>query len=213
MKTDELIMNLVDAPRLPGRAEVGRKLGLAVAAGLAAALLLLPAIWGDTLRIAAAFARPMFWAKVMLPTSMTLAAVWVGARLSRPGMPVGRAWFALALPVAVVAVAAGLVLAVTPAEARVDLVLGRTWRTCSLYIVGLSVPALVVLLCAMRGLAATRPVAAGRVAGLLAGAIGALVYSLRCPEMAVPFWAVWYPVGMLVPALIGGALGRRVLRW
>ncbi|WP_339385852.1 NrsF family protein [Burkholderia sp. Ac-20379] len=31
--------------------------------------------------------------------------------------------------------------------------------------------------------------------------------------MAVPFWAVWYSVGMLVPALIGGALGRHVLRW
>ncbi|MBN3726725.1 DUF1109 domain-containing protein, partial [Burkholderia sp. Ac-20379] len=47
MKTDDLILNLVDAPRLPGRADVGRKLGLAVAAGLAAALLLLPVIWGD----------------------------------------------------------------------------------------------------------------------------------------------------------------------
>ncbi len=74
-------------------------------------------------------------------------------------------------------------------------------------------PALAVLLHAMRGLAATRPVAAGRVAGLLAGAIGTLVYCLRCPETAVPFWALWYLVGMGVPALAGGLLGPRVLRW
>nr|WP_186071483.1 DUF1109 domain-containing protein [Burkholderia gladioli] len=97
--------------------------------------------------------------------------------------------------------------------ARAGLLLGHTWRTCSLYIAGLSMPALAVLLHAMRGLAATRPVAAGRVAGLLAGAIGTLVYCLRCPETAVPFWALWYLVGMAVPALAGGLLGRRVLRW
>ncbi|CAG9200466.1 hypothetical protein BGLA2_1400029 [Burkholderia gladioli] len=39
------------------------------------------------------------------------------------------------------------------------------------------------------------------------------MYCLRCPETAVPFWALWSLVGMAVPALAGGLLGRRVLRW
>ncbi len=213
MNTDELILNLVDLPRRPGRARVGAKLGTAVAAGLVAALALMAAIWGDGLRLAAAAAQPLFWAKVLLPATMALGALWVGARLARPGVLVGRAWLALAMPLVVAGTAALAVLAAAPAELRAGLVLGHTWRSCSLYIVALSVPAFAALLGAMRGLAATRPVAAGRVAGLLAGAIGTLAYSLRCPEMAVPFWAVWYTVGMLVPALAGGALGRWALRW
>ncbi len=137
MNTEELIANLVEAPRAPGRAAVARRLGWAVAAGLAAALLLLPLIWGDTGRIEAAILRPMFWAKVMLPASMTLAALWTAARLSQPGVKVGRAWLALGLPVALVAVAAALVLATAPPGARAGLLLGHTWRTCSLYIAGL----------------------------------------------------------------------------
>jgi hypothetical protein len=29
----------------------------------------------------------------------------------------------------------------------------------------------------------------------------------------VPFWGVWYVLGMLVPTVLGGLLGPRVLRW
>ncbi|AJK46592.1 DUF1109 domain-containing protein [Burkholderia plantarii] len=213
MNTDELIMTLIDAPRPPGRAAVSRRLGLAALAGIVVALLLLPAIRGDTVRLAHALGTPLFWVKVMLPASMTLAALRVAARLARPGLAVGRAWLWLGLPLAAVSVAAVAVLAAAPPELRPALVLGHTWRTCSLYIVGLSGVPLVVLLHAMRGLAATRPSVAGTVAGLLAGAIGTLAYSFRCPETAVPFWAVWYSLGMAVPALIGALAGRRALRW
>jgi hypothetical protein len=48
---------------------------------------------------------------------------------------------------------------------------------------------------------------------LLAGATGALVYTLHCPELAAPFLAVWYLLGMLVPAAVGLLLGSRLLRW
>ena len=50
-------------------------------------------------------------------------------------------------------------------------------------------------------------------AGLLAGALGALVYALHCPEMATPFLAVWYVVGMAIPTVLGAILGPRLLRW
>ena len=47
----------------------------------------------------------------------------------------------------------------------------------------------------------------------LAGAIGALVYCLHCPELAPPFLGFWYLLGMLIPAAAGAALGPRLLRW
>ncbi len=54
---------------------------------------------------------------------------------------------------------------------------------------------------------------AGAMAGLLAGSVATVAYCLHCPEMEVPFWAVWYVVGMLIPALAGWLLGPRLLRW
>ena len=66
---------------------------------------------------------------------------------------------------------------------------------------------------AMKGLAPTRLALAGAGAGLLAGALGALVYALHCPELAASFLAVWYVLGIAIPALAGALLGPRVLRW
>jgi hypothetical protein len=47
----------------------------------------------------------------------------------------------------------------------------------------------------------------------LAGAVGALVYTLHCPELGAPFLGIWYVLGMLAPALLGAALGPRILNW
>jgi hypothetical protein len=93
------------------------------------------------------------------------------------------------------------------------MVLGTTWRTCPFNIALLAVPALLVGLWALRGGAPTRPGWAGAGAGLLAGALAALVYALHCPEMAAPFLAVWYVVGIAIPAALGALLGARWLRW
>jgi hypothetical protein len=40
-----------------------------------------------------------------------------------------------------------------------------------------------------------------------------LVYALHCPELAAPFLAIWYLLGMLIPTAIGAWLGPRPLRW
>ncbi|MDE2299455.1 MAG: DUF1109 family protein, partial [Burkholderiales bacterium] len=74
-------------------------------------------------------------------------------------------------------------------------------------------PALAGTLWAVRGLAPTRPRAAGLAAGLLAGAVGALGYALSCPEVSITFVAVWYSLGIALVGGAGAALGPRVLRW
>lgn len=216
MNTDDLIAMLAAGPRPASRAAVGRRLGAALGAGALAALavLLLMPLWpGGIGGLSARVAAPLFWAKLALTSSVLFAALCVASRLSQPGVRVGRAWIGLIVPIAVTTIAALTTLFTTPADARIDLVFGHTWRTCSLSIAFLSMPALALLLDAMRRLAPTRPERAGAAAGLLAGAIGASAYCLRCPEMDVPFWATWYLVGMAVPAVIGSLIGRRAMRW
>ncbi|MBP0589490.1 DUF1109 domain-containing protein [Paraburkholderia sp. LEh10] len=213
MNTQEFIAMLADSPRPPSRSAVASRLGMGLAVSLTAALSLLVILPGDGTSLITRVAMPVFWAKLALPLTMTLAATCVTSRLSQPGVRVGRAWAALILPVGVAWLAALIVLALAVPEARGALILGHTWRVCSLKIMLLSLPALGALLWAMRGLAPTRPRLAGAATGLLAGALGTLAYSLRCPEMHVPFWATWYLLGMAAPALVGGLLGPRAMRW
>ena len=120
---------------------------------------------------------------------------------------------ALAVPVAAIwSLAIYALMAAAPGE-RTALLLGKTWAVCPFLIAMLSVPGFIAACGAMRGLAPTRPALAGAAAGLLAGAVATAVYALHCPEMAAPFLATWYLLGMLIPTAIGAALGPHLLRW
>jgi hypothetical protein len=69
------------------------------------------------------------------------------------------------------------------------------------------------LVWALRGLAPTRLRLTGGIAGFAAGSIGALAYSLHCPELAAPFIGVWYLLGITICASLGVWAGPRLLRW
>ena len=120
----------------------------------------------------------------------------------------GKLGFAAAL-----ALPAGWALLQSPEADRWGQVLGSTWRSCPLNIALLSVPMWIACFGVLRRAAPTRLAWAGAGAGLLAGAVGALVYAVHCPEMALPFVAVWYVAGMMIPTLLGALLGPRLLRW
>jgi hypothetical protein len=93
------------------------------------------------------------------------------------------------------------------------LVMGQTWGACSRTIFILSLPVLIGVFLSLRQLAPTRLVAAGAVAGILAGALGTFVYAFHCFESAAPFIAIWYTLGMAAVGALGGLLGRWALRW
>lgn len=120
---------------------------------------------------------------------------------------------ALAAPVLLLWLAAAAVLFDAEPTQRADLILGTTWKTCPFNIALISLPLLAATLWTMKGLAPTRLTLAGAGAGLLAGALSALVYALHCPESAVPFIGIWYVLGIAMPTLAGALLGPRVLRW
>jgi len=103
--------------------------------------------------------------------------------------------------------------AVAPAAERAALVLGKTALPCVSIVAALSLPTLVAAFVALRSLAPTRLAAAGAAAGALAGGIGAAVYAWHCNEMTLPFVAVWYVLGMAIPAILGAVLARRWLHW
>ena len=213
MNTHELIDLLASGEGPVERHALARRLGVALLGGGLGALLLAATLYGVRADLAEVAVTPIFWAKVALPGSLAALALVLTQRLARPGVRGGAAWTLLVLPLLLVWLGAAITLAGAPQEARADLILGRTWRTCALNITLLSVPAFIAIFWALRGLAPTRLRQAGAAGGLLAGATATLAYCLHCPEMGVPFWGVWYLLGMLVPTVLGAMLGPRVLRW
>jgi hypothetical protein len=91
--------------------------------------------------------------------------------------------------------------------------LGHTWKVCSPLILLLAVPIYAFLIAAIRKLAPTRPALTGAAAGFAAGALGATLYGLHCPEQAAAFVATWYTLGIGAATALGALAGRRLLRW
>lgn len=213
MKTNELIDLLSAGDCAVDRYALSKRFAIALLAGALGALLLMGTLYGVRPDLAEVARTPLFWAKVALPGSLTPLALYLCARLARPGIRGGMAWGLLLMPVLLVWVGGAMELAGAPTEARSGLVLGTTWRSCPLNIGLLSVPTFIGVFWALRDLAPTRLRLAGAVGGLLAGATATLAYCLHCPEMGIPFWGVWYLLGMLLPTLMGAILAPHLLRW
>jgi len=214
MKTDELI-GLLAADASPVPRHVGeRRFALALLVGGLLALAWVAGQYGLRADLAAVALTAPFALKLAMPLTVAVYALVVVFRLAHPGARVRPAWrWGLVLPVGLLWLWAVAVLATAAPDTRADLVLGQTWRVCVFNVTATALPVGVALFWALRGLAPTRPVATGAAAGWLAGAVGATVYALHCPEMDAPFLAVWYVLGMAVCAGLGALAGRWALRW
>lgn len=213
MKTDDLVSLLAtNAPPVRPHASA-RRHAIALVAGAVVSTILMAAWLGVRRDMATAILLPMFWVKLAFPVLVAAASLAAATRLARPGARLGHVPVAIALPVlAMWALGAVVLLRAAPAEHHL-LLFGLSSRTCPFNIAVLSVPLFAGAFWAMKGLAPTRLVLAGAAAGLLAGSLGAAVYSLHCPEMAPPFLGIWYLLGMLAPAAAGAVAGPRLLRW
>jgi hypothetical protein len=214
MKTDDLISLLATgvSPATPNVSV--RYFVFATVAATFCTLLLALGAYGLRPDIGQMLATPLYWAKIGFPVALSAGAFVVATRLSRPATAFGRSGaIVLALPLAILWLAAAAIYWFATPESRDALLMGSTWRTCPLNIALLSVPGFVAFMKAVGSLAPTRLRSAGAAAGLLAGALATLAYCLHCPEMGVPFWAVWYVLGMAIPSGAGALLGPRMLRW
>ncbi|MEJ1170025.1 DUF1109 domain-containing protein [Variovorax sp. CCNWLW235] len=213
MKTDDLVAMLATGAAPAPRRAAGRRLAIAVLAGVPLSFAILLAEYGVRRDLVQAMFWPMFWVKVLFPLCIAAAAFVTVQRLARPGVPVRRAWIGIAVPVLVVWVLAAMSWFNAPPEERMPLLMGESWRTCAVSIGLMALPVFAAALVALKGLAPTRPALAGAAAGGLAGGVGAAVYALHCMELTAPFLAVWYISGIAVPVVLGAMLGPRLLRW
>jgi len=84
---------------------------------------------------------------------------------------------------------------------------------CTIEIVLLSVPALLLCLRILKSAAPTRPTLAGALAGLLAGSIGTAAHALACYNDDGVQVAIWYGMGLATATALGALIGRKTLRW
>jgi hypothetical protein len=213
MRTDELVTFLASGVEAVNSRALVRRYLLAVALGAVAAILLTAALLGLRPSLINDLAVPMFWAKELFCIALAGGGVLVVKRLARPGAKLGLTPLGIILPVFALWLLASFVLYTADPGTRAELVFGRTASVCPFLIAVISAPLFIAFIWSSRGLAPTRLRLAGAAAGFAAGAVGALVYSLHCPELAAPFVGIWYLLGILMPTIVGALLGPRLLRW
>jgi hypothetical protein len=207
--TAMLAMNL--EPVSPRRSR--RRYALGITAGALVAFVLMsgglhvnPALTDET-------AQHAFWVREAYCAALGVLSVSALTRLARPGDRLGLWPAGIAVVIATMWLLAAAALRSAVPQSRVQLLLGTTASVCPFLIALLAAPLFVALVWVLKDLAPTRLRWAGAAAGFAAGSLGALIYSLHCPELAPPFIGTWYLLGMLIPTGIGALLGPRLLRW
>jgi hypothetical protein len=213
MKTDDLVTMLATGAGPVSPHAVRRRYAMAIAWGALGATVLMLTLLGIRPDIATRVLQPMFWGKLAFVAWLAAVGVAALARVSRPGVPLGWIPAGLAAPVLGIWLLAAVVLFGAEPGQRSGLLFGETWTSCPLLVALHSLPVFVAVVWAMKGLAPTRLRLAGAAAGFASGSVGALAYSLHCPELAAPFLGIWYLLGILIPTAVGALLGPRLLRW
>jgi hypothetical protein len=213
MKTDALIASLAADTTPVAPHAVGRRLSLACLAGAIAALALLLVWLGPRPDIGRALLTASFWIKAIYTLTLTLGGALLTARLARPEGLVGSARWVIIGAIAVIVVLGLLTLILDRPDQRATALMGHSWKQCPWRITAFAAPVFGALVWALRHFAPTRLAVAGASAGLLAGAIGATIYGLACPETSPAFVAIWYSLGVAVCAGVGALMGRWLLRW
>lgn len=212
MRTDDLI----DALAADGGPVRGPRCSLALVGVLGALVaLVLVLAWLHTRHdLAQAMRGGMFWMKALYTGALSLAGYLAIERLARPDGSGRRGW-ALGLVALAIFAVAGVwqALASPDVQAALHMLRGHSWHSCSRNILVLGLPMLALGLWGVRGMAPSRPVAAGFATGLFAGGVAATVYGLHCPENTFTFVALWYSLGVLLLAALGALAGRWTLRW
>ena len=211
MKTDDLIEMLSTNLEPVKRGDLRRTLALTLAAGGLAAIVLMLVTVGI---------RPDgSWFSGYLFLKLLFMAILIGCgwvllgKLIRPDQD-GRIQYVLIAGAFLAIVAAGVcALAFRPSAARSGMVMGTEWGTCALCIPLFAILPFAGLIWALRRGAPTKLRRTGAIAGLVAGALGAVAYAFHCPDDSLPFIALWYGAMVGFCSLIGALLGPRLLRW
>jgi hypothetical protein len=213
MKTDDLV-NLLGTNLEPVRgSKVRNTLLLSVALGAGAALCLPLLFLGmpDTAFHSASPGRRILGLVFMI--GLVTAGTSFLIRAARPG-PVRRG------PLIIIGLLFLGVFSATIATFAISsptmwsgMVFSPQWLACLVCVPLFAVAPFTSLIWALRKEAPTNPIWTGAIAGLVAGALSAIAYIFLNPVDSIPFMLVWFGGPIIMCALVGGALGPKLLRW
>ncbi|WP_144633770.1 NrsF family protein [Bordetella genomosp. 13] len=213
MRTDALIQRLSsEAGQAPTTSHAampfGRALGLGLALALVAALLVVIGLSEIRTDLPAILPTWVFQFKVVAMVSIILGGISLVRAAGIPGAPVRPV---RALLPGILFLLAGLLLDRTgfPLLGVQQFSAAR----CVAVIVAASLPGLALILAGLRRGIPTRLSSAGAVAGILAGSLAALVYTVACVNDGTAFVAIWYVVAISITAAAGAIAGRHALAW
>jgi len=212
MDTNELIKALAADVRQPVRS-LSAVWWLAAGLAIALAAAVFYATLGLRLDIAAAAGTFRFLFKLVITITLAVSAFGLARALSRPDEDRHKAARYLAATPALVIAAVVIELVLLPPHTWSARMLGMNGRMCLAYILLIGIGPLAIFLAALRHGAPAKPAAAGAVAGLLAGGIGASLFALHCPDDSPLFIATWYTIAIAGLALVGAAGADRFARW
>lgn len=211
--TDTLIAALAEDLKPVRQGAVTRRILLTAIIGFVVSAVVMIAWLGLRPDLTTAIATPIFWVKFGYTLAIGFFGLLAVERLARPDGKVAAPLLAVLSVFGVIALFSIVQLVIATDDARHALIFGSSALRCPFYIFALSMPFLIANIIALRQLAPTRLPLAGLGAGLMAGALGAWVYSFHCTEEALPFLAIWYSLGIAAVAALGAAIGRFALRW
>lgn len=213
MNTNILIEALAKDVSPVSQHAAGWRLLFGLLGGSLFTVLLIASVLGFRSDLAQAMHGPSFWMKWAYTISLGLGAIAMVARLARPEPVSLRAFWPVAIPCALLALAAIAEMAQVPTADWPAMWFGNTWKQCPWLVLLLSGPIFAGLLWSFRRLAPTQLRAAGAAAGLAAGAWAAMLYGLHCSEVSALFVLTWYSLGIALVAVVGALIGPRLLRW
>lgn len=177
---------------------------------LAAGLALYIAAFGLRPDMAAAWHHLPVQAKTVLPVLLSISAISLALRSSRP--EARPALWPLVVPVAL-AFAMVLYRLAGAEGSLLGESVGQTALSCLGSITMLSALPLAAGILLFRRAAPTRPVLTGTLLGIATAAGVAAGYALHCTEDSPLFFVSWYGLAIGIVSLLGAWLGHRFLRW
>ena len=213
MMTEELISKLVaEAKPVPCRA-MEMRLGKGILIGAVFTLVLVVLLLGIRPDISAASMSAVFWIKIAYGGAYAAIGVMFLRQLARPCTRAIKGVALLAIPTALLSllVANELLAAWRTGDASA-LAFASGW-SCTLLIVALSIPLMAGIVWAFGEFAPSKLKAAGAAAGLTAGGLAAVFYSLYCVEVSATYLWTRYTVALAATSMIGALAGPRLFRW
>jgi hypothetical protein len=205
---EALVDDLTPVRRLrPGQ---GMMLGLILAAGVAALIVLLVGIRAD---IAAMRPLPIVVLRSGTLLLLGLATLKAATAMVRPGIGTAQRGWIWTVAAALLFPLASIIGMIDERRVPVEAMMIDTARDCLILSLSGALAIGSVLVLWLRRGAVVDPARAGWLTGLAAGAFGTLSYSLHCGENSVHYIALWYGAAVGISALAGRLAVPPLIRW